>query len=146
MEKRKVQLVLRSTQHDISEKPIEQIYDGFYSFRNNTHFISYEEIYDSEAGSAAGGTSLIKIKPDSLYLLKKGAITTRMEFDTSNNHFTSYQTPYGTFQLEIITDELNMQQSGEDISLKINYRLNMDGKPLSRYLMEISVHFITKEL
>ena len=141
MEKREVQVIVRGTQHDISDEMIEQIYHGHYSYRNNTHYISYAETDESGKESSVSGTSLIKIKDNSVYLLKKGAITTRMEFDTTKNHFTPYQTPYGTFQMEIVTEKLTVHRNGEDIRITISYQLNMDEKPLSRCSIEIVVLF-----
>ncbi len=141
MEKREVRVILRGTQHDISNETIEQNYHGYYSCRNNTHYISYTEIDEAGEQSSASGSSLIKIKDSSVYLLKKGAITTRMEFDTEKKHLTPYQTPYGTFQMEIATNQLTVRREGEDIHLDISYQLNMDGKPLSRCSIEIQVLF-----
>lgn len=141
MEKKKVQIILRSTQPDSPEGTIEQTYTGEYSFRNDTHFITYKENYDREGHTADIGTSLIKIKDNSVYLLKKGIITTRMEFDTLKSHFTPYRTPYGTFQLEIVTEELAVQRDGDDFLIHICYYLNIDGKPLSQYCIELRVLF-----
>jgi len=141
MEKRKVRVILRGTQHDISNETIEQNHHGYYYYRNNTHYISYTEIDEAGEQSSPSGTSLLKIKDSSVYLLKKGAITTRMEYDTEKNHFTPYQTPYGTFQMEIATNQLTVRREGEDIHLDINYQLKMDGKPLSRCSIEIQVLF-----
>ena len=109
MEKQKIQVMVRGIQHDISEEGIEQIYHGYYSFRNDTHYINYEEFYDMEQPSITG-TTLLKIKGGCVHMLKKGAVTTRMEFDTAKPFLTSYQTPYGAFQMEIITDKLKIHR------------------------------------
>lgn len=141
MKQQRVQVMVRSIHDNISEETIEHIYQGYYSFQNGTHFIRYEEIYDDTGDITNTGTCLLKIKDNTLYILKKGAITTRMQFDTSKNHFTPYQTPYGTFQLEIATEKLTMKQYEKNLHIMIHYQLNLDGQPFSQCRMEIEVKF-----
>lgn len=139
MEKQEVQVLVRGTQHDISHQAIEQIYDGHYAFRQNTHYIRYAEIDEHGVQSAANGCNLLKIKDESVHLIKKGMITTRMEFDTLKKYRSSYQTPYGTFQMEISTEKLIVSQDKEGIHVDIAYQLNMDERPLSQCSLEIHV-------
>lgn len=141
MEKQPVQIIIRGNQQDISEEMIEQRYQGYYSYRNDTHFISYEECYNEGEASALGGTSLLKIKNGTVHMLKKGAVTTRMEFDTHKNHYTPYQTPYGVFQMEISTDSLTIRREGEDFLIHISYELHMEGQLLSKCSIDIQVRF-----
>lgn len=141
MEKQEVQVLVRGIQHDISDEAIEQIYQGHYAYRQNTHYIRYAEIDENGVQSAANGSNLLKIKDNSIHLIKKGMITTRMEFDTLKNYRSSYQTPYGTFQMEIATEKLSVSQDREGIHLDIAYQLSMNDRPLSQCSLEIHVRF-----
>ncbi|MCI8338498.1 MAG: DUF1934 domain-containing protein [Lachnospiraceae bacterium] len=141
MEKQEVQLLVRGTQQDISDQTIEQIYHGQYAFRQNTHYIRYAEIDENGVQSPASGSNLLKIKDRSVHLIKKGMITTRMEFDPLKKYRSSYQTPYGTFQMEIATEKLTMSQDEEGIHLDIAYQLNMDERPLSQCSLELHITF-----
>ena len=141
MEKQPVQVIIRGHQQDISEEIIEQRCRGYYSYRNGTHFISYEECYENGKKAGTEGFSLLKIKNNTVHILKKGAITTRMEFDTHKNHYTPYQTPYGVFQMEISTDSLTIRREGEDFLIHISYELHMEGQLLSKCSIEIQVRF-----
>lgn len=141
MENKQVQVLVRGIQHNISDEAIEQIYDGHYAFRQNTHYIRYAEIDEHGTQSAANGSTLLKIKDQSVHLIKKGMITTRMEFAPLTKHRSSYQTPYGTFLMEISTEKLALSRDEEGIHLDISYRLNMDGGSLSRCSLKIHVKF-----
>ncbi len=141
MEKQEVQLLVRGSQQDISDQAIEQIYHGHYAFRQNTHYIRYAEIVENGVHSPASGSNLLKIKDKSVHLIKKGMITTRMEFDPLKKYRSSYQTPYGTFQMEIATEKLTMSQDEEGIHLDIAYQLNMDERPLSQCSLELHITF-----
>ena len=74
-------------------------------------------------------------------MLKKGSVTTRMEFDTAKPFLTSYQTPYGTFQMEIITDDLKILREEKDFLISIKYHMNMDGSFYSHCSTEIQIKF-----
>lgn len=141
MEKHRVQVVIRGTQQDVSEESIQQIYQGVYSFRNGSHYIRYEESYQEEGESQSKGLSLLKIKEDTILMSKKGAITTKMQFDPGKITYTPYQTPYGTFQMEVITTDLTIRRKDKDFLISIHYQLNMDNQPLSQCSIEIEVKF-----
>lgn len=141
MDKHRVQMVIRGTQHDVSEESIEQIYQGEYSFRNGSHYIRYEECYQGEGDPLSTGLNLLKIKEDTILISKKGAISTKMQFDPGKTTYTPYQTPYGTFQMEVITTDLTICRKGKDFHISIHYQLNMDGQPLSQCSIEIEVKF-----
>ena len=141
MEKQPVQVIIRGQQQNISEEIIEQRCQGYYSYRNDTHFINYEECYERGKQAGTEGFSLLKVKNDTVHILKKGAVTTRMEFDTHKKHYTSYQTPYGVFQVEISTDNLTIRREGEDFLIHIRYKLYMEGQLLSQCNIDIEVRF-----
>lgn len=143
--KQPVQIIIQGQQHDISEEILEQRCPGYYSFRNNTHYISYEESPDNSEQAGPSGASLLKIKNNTVQILKKGAVTTRMEFDTQKNHYTSYHTPYGVFQLEISTEKLSICREGRDFLIHISYALHMEGQPLSKCSTDIQVRFETAQ-
>lgn len=141
MERQRVAITVRGVAQDADEQTIEQSYQGYYAFRNNTHFISYEEFSPQEGDSAPRSSTLLKIKGNAIELVKKGALTTRMVFDTQNHHDAAYQTPYGTFQLRIVTERLSVRRDGQDFHIQLQYSLHLDDKPLSQNNTEISIQF-----
>ena len=78
---------------DGDNEPIELVTTGEYFFKNNKHYLIYEEIVD---GESMVSKNRIKATQDYLELTKSGATTVHMVFEAGKKNVTHYFTPYGS--------------------------------------------------
>lgn len=141
MEKQKIQIRVCGTHHHNDEEKIENIYSGYYICRNGSHYISYQEYYEQESGPDATADTLIKISDRTVQMKKKGAITTKMIFDPTQPSPCPYHTPYGVFQMELFTQNLEIRRENLDFFIEIRYKLMMDGAPVTDCTIQLEVLF-----
>lgn len=112
---------------------------GEYFYRNNTHYLLYEET--DEDGRET--SSRIKIKDGVVELTKRGDVNVHMIFEKEKKNLTNYQTPYGTLIVGLYTDEITFEESNDRIQLKIDYQLEINYEPMAE--CEISLQACSKE-
>ena len=140
MKTKEVQIIMHSIQHDVSEEVEENRYTGTYALVGNTHVIHYDEYLETQDGIAPQkNTNLLKITPTAMKLNKKGAITTRMHFQTGTQHQDYYETPFGTFDLTIKTQNFEMEQTDDKLSVTICYHLHLNYASVSKCTMRIEI-------
>ena len=96
-----------------SDEPLELITVGEYYYRNNTHYLLYEEQME---GLDEPIHNLVKIRPGHMEVRKKGPVQTNMVFETEKQNMACYQTPYGPIQMDITTTGVNLGEE-EELSL-----------------------------
>lgn len=135
----KVQIIISSTQHDISEETTQTSYLGKYRFLAGKHVIAYEEYFQEEGNPPTKSTNLIKITENSVHITKKGTVTTQMHFEPSTIHRDSYQTPFGTFDMMITTEQLTIEDNHKEQTVHIKYSLSLNNSPVSKCTIEIRI-------
>ena len=113
--------------------------NGEYFFRNNTHYVLFEET--DEGGHQTA--SRIKIKGDIVELTKKGDINVHMIFEAGKKNLTNYQTPYGTLVVGLYTDRIALEEEEDLLCLTIGYQLEINYEPIAG--CEISLQVASKE-
>lgn len=101
---------------------------GMYQFRNEKHYIRYEEMVEGVEGAIK---NIIKITPDQVSITKKGAANTTMTFQLGEVTSTSYHTPYGTLILQIETTQMQVEEDTDQIFINLAYRISADESILS---------------
>lgn len=134
-----VKITIQGTQHDISEETTEATYSGCYRFLSGKHIITYDEYFEEEGTLPSKNTNLIKIDSDSIQITKKGTVTTQMYFENGKKHFGTYQTPFGTFDMMLYTNQLTLQKTEQIISATINYELSLNNCPVSKCTIHIYI-------
>lgn len=107
-----------------------------YYERNGTTYIFYEEIPE---GTGAVIKNTIKFKNNVLELTKKGALNTRMVFDTENDFRVDYQTPFGCLQMDIHTVLVACTFREGLPQITAEYTLTSEENLLSRSIVTISL-------
>lgn len=90
----------------------------------------FKAIYDeTELSGMKGTTTTINIFKDNFILERSGTTNTKMEFELDKSAISLYNTPYGVMDLQIHTEELeiNVDESGGDIRAK--YAMGFSGQP-----------------
>lgn len=126
-----------SVQPDESDKeePIEVVTPGSFYKKGDFYYAMYEE---TEISGMEGTTTTLKIGEDKFSLIRRGNITSKMEFEMDKKNISMYNTPYGTLQLSIDTKELDIEMGEEGGKISIDYDMTVEGqKPQNTSL---SVH------
>ena len=105
-----------STDEDLEK--IETICPGEYFYRNNTHFILYEELFE---GFEEPVKNIVKLREKEFSLLKKGVINVHMVFSEGKKTLTEYATPFGTILLALDTYNIGVEQGEDFLNNTIGY-------------------------
>lgn len=105
-----------STDEDLEK--IETICPGEYFFRNNAHFILYEERFE---GFDEPVKNVLKLREKEFSILKKGIINVHMVFSEGKKTLTEYATPFGTILLALDTYNIGIEQGDDYLNITISY-------------------------
>lgn len=94
---------------------------GSYYYKDDKHYVFYEE--QAEADSEVV-KNRICFDETVFEMRKKGAVNSVMTFDSDNITLTTYQTPYGPIQLEIITNHYELRDKEDIMEMDIYYALS----------------------
>ena len=99
---------------------IETICPGEYYYRNDAHFLLYEEIVE---GFPEPVKNMIKLKNKEFILTKKGPVNVQMVFSEGKKTMTDYETPFGNILIALDTKKINMEESNHSMKIHIAYGL-----------------------
>lgn len=105
------------------QEPIELVVPGQYYFRNGSHYLRYEEILDEGSEPTI---NYIKMSPQSMGVRKQGLVNVHMVFERGKKNMTFYTTPFGTLQMGIVATGMELNESDNNINMKVDYALDMN--------------------
>lgn len=108
---------------------------GEYYFKNGSHYIFYEETLDS--GERIKNS--IKLKGNLLELNRKGAVNSRMVFETGKSHAADYATPFGLLRMEVAALRILLREEENRLRIRAEYELWADGVKMSSCRLTIKV-------
>ena len=112
---------------------------GWDTLEDGTHVIKGEESKD-ESGELS--TTSFRITPVRIKMVRKGTIASVMVFEKGQNHVTTYNTPYGSMDMKVITNLLEVTEQKNHLHAHVKYILEMDGQVTSNSDIEINVEII----
>ena len=111
---------------DGNEEAIEIVSHGEYYFKNNKHFVLYEELYNEESEKVSSVKCTLKISNHQVELIKKGEASVHMVFELNKNHMTYYNTPFGDLLIGITTKSIVITEEEKEIELSMVYGLDIN--------------------
>lgn len=136
----KVKVVTSGFQKDLTGKreKVAHLAEGQYYFRNNKHYVKYD---DSDIDEENVIATTIKTDGGKLTIFRRGAVDTEMFFLHGEMTRTSYHTPYGPMELEINTRqlEINMNEVEGRGEIDLFYDLAVNGSPVGEYELHIKI-------
>lgn len=109
---------------------------GEYYFRNGSHFIFYEETTE-DSGEPIKNS--LKLKGGLLELNRRGAVNSRMVFETGKGHVLDYATPFGLLRMEAVTARILCTEEEDRLRIRAEYELWADGMRVSSCRLNIKV-------
>ena len=118
------------------EDEVEVIIPGSYCKRGDMHYVKYDEVTEGFDGITS---NLIKFSDRCLEVRKKGVTNTHMIFEKQKKNMTYYDTPFGNLLLGISAINVSMQESEEQIDVKVDYALEINSQHLAECSIDVKV-------
>jgi hypothetical protein len=116
---------------------IEVVTPGSYYFRNEKHYIVYDEAVE---GSSEMIRNRIKITGTGrVEIVKSGLSDSHMIFEKNKKNSTYYRTPYGQILLDVNTRELEIQVTEDEIDVRIEYELDVNHEPMADCRIKMNI-------
>ena len=119
-----------------TDEPVEIMSPGLYYLKNGKHYVLFEEMMEGVDGVIK---TTLKFTENQAELIRSGATTTRMVFESGKEHVAVYQTPMGPLSISVYTEDIVSSFSEEQINLMINYSLKTDDIVLTESTVRLNV-------
>lgn len=110
-------------QFDVESEAIELMVPGNYYIKNDKHYVLFEEQPETQGPVTK---NIVKFDSDFFELTKKGGNNSYLRFDKDKMNSSIYQTPVGPIQLDVLTQELNINETEDEISVNVKYGLDIN--------------------
>lgn len=112
-------------QFEIDEnEPIEVVTPGSYYYKNNKHYIIYDEYIDDSELEVTKNKLIIS--EDMISLSKSGPSSVNMLFDPGKDTVTCYNTPFGSLMIGLSNSQIETTHSDDLIDINIKYDLSIN--------------------
>lgn len=115
---------------------LETVVHGEYYFRNGSHYIFYEETAGDSGDKIKNS---LKLKGNTLELIRKGAVDSHMIFETDKRHAADYAAPFGMLRMETVTFRILLLEEEEHIRIEAEYDLWANEAFVSRCKLTINL-------
>lgn len=135
---RNVRITVKGVQRDDAGETggTETVASGEYYFRNGSHYIFYEETAEDSAGLIKNS---LKLKGNLLELNRKGAMNSRMVFETGKRHVLDYATPFGLLRMETVTFRIHCMEKEDHLRIRVEYELWADDVKVSSCRLTVKI-------
>ena len=114
---------------DQDNGPVEIITTGNYYKKNGKHYILYDEVQEGFDGVTK---SVIKVNDDFLDVTKKGVTNVHMMFEKNKKNMSYYNTPFGNLLVGINATDVKVNETEDNIDIKVDYKLEVNYEHLVR--------------
>ncbi len=138
---KKVTISTSGHQKDLSGsmEKISHVTEGQYYFRNNKHYIKYN---DDSVDKENVLRTTIKTDGQSLNIFRRGALDTDMTFVMGKTTHTMYRTPYSAMELEICTKDLSICMNEACGEVDLLYDMAVNGSVVGEYKLHLEIREI----
>ena len=105
---------------DSDGEPIEMVISGEYYYKNNKHYILYDELMD---GDSVTVKNRIKYGQGCMELTKSGLVSVHMVFEEGKQNMTQYNTPYGSLLMGVEAKKIQFAETEDILKLNVDYAL-----------------------
>lgn len=140
---KEVLVSISGLQEDVNEmengdnEAIEVVSPGTYFFKDDKHYIFFEEM--AEGFSETTKTRIELRGQECLEVNKKGASNMHMVFDINKKNRAYYSTQYGQLNLGIFTKEIMVDETTDNINIRVDYMMDVNNEPLAECKIRINV-------
>ena len=108
---------------------VELITTGNYYEKNGVRYLLYDE---SMEGLDQPVKNVVKIRPDTMEIIKRGGVNVHMTFRRGVTVMASYVTPFGEMLVGITTERSRLEETDGTLCVRVEYILEINGQQVSR--------------
>lgn len=144
--KTEVKISIRGIQDSAKDDSVEVVSLGEMQEKDGQIYISYEEGADAASGMDCDiVTSLLKIHPKQVEIIKKGAAETHMVFVQDKDTISYYSTPFGEMEVTIHTNRLEQMETEHGFQILLQYTLEINTAHVSDCSVDIRVERMNRK-
>ena len=110
-------------------EPIQVITPATYYFKNNKHYVIYDEVVEGITGFIRNKVRIAE--SGKLEIVKSGLSNTHMVFEKDKMNITQYDTPYGELLVGTHTKDMQVDVTDRNIDVHVNYALDVNNEPVA---------------
>lgn len=142
--KKNVKVSISGIQNNDNEETVEVVSVGEMMQRDDHICVYYEEAADNASGvDCQLVKSMLKVKPDQIEIIKKGAAQTHMVFIEDRDTISYYSTPFGELEVAIHTDRLERRERDNGFQILLEYALEINASHMSNCNVDIRVDYLS---
>ena len=116
---------------------IEVVTPGSYYFRNEKHYIVYDEVME---GFEEATKNIFKFDGSCLEVTKRGAVNVHMLFEEQKKNMTTYHTPFGDILIGIDTEKIEVSEEENKIHVHVDYSLEANYQHLANCKIDMKIY------
>jgi len=121
---------------DDGNEPIRVITPATYYYKNDKHYVIYDEVVEGMPGTIR---NKVRIADDKLEIMKSGLSNTHMVFEKDKMNITQYETPYGDLLVGTHTKDMQVDVTDEKIDVRVNYALDVNSETIADCNIEMNI-------
>lgn len=121
---------------DEGAQALETITPAEYYKKNDGHYVVYDEVTE---GFSDVTRNIIKFRDSHMEVTKRGLINVHMVFEKKKKNMTNYATPFGNILIGIDTDEVEIEETQDRISVNVAYELEANYEHMADCRIEMSI-------
>lgn len=129
---------VKGTQLDMENEmnKLELVTEGKYYKKDNSYYVTYAE---TEVTGMEGTTTTLKIRDNTVTLMRFGIVNSQMVFEKGQKHVSYYDTAYGAFTVGVIANEVDVKIDDNSAEIKVGYQVEVDNNSTGLNNFSISV-------
>ncbi len=131
-----VLITIVGTQFDMGEEAIELKTLGTYYLKNGKHYLLFDEQPEDNGPITK---NIVKMTEEHFEMTKKGGSNSFMQFRPGQQTSTIYCTPVGDIQMDVLTHDMSLIETAEEISANVKYALSINAQFVSECEVKVKV-------
>ena len=115
---------------------VEVITAGSYYFKNNKHYIVYDELVE---GFDRAVKNTIRIGRNTVDVMKSGPARSHMVFEENKTNVNCYSTAFGQMMVGVSTNMIDIDEQEDRISVHVDYTLDVNFEKMSNCRISIDI-------
>lgn len=136
-----LKIIGKQVTSDYEEEQLEFVTEGKYYVKGDSVYLLYDE---SEFSGMEGCTTSLKITGDRIKMKRYGesiSLDTEIEFEKGKRFKGYYDTPFGSVEMEVLTNDVvnKIEKAKGKGKLNIDYHISLRGLSEGRSILDIEI-------